>query len=53
MEISDEELEAIKMRSYNLGAINTSLDNIETILERIDNSLDKSFKEFDEIKKRI
>jgi hypothetical protein len=53
MEITDEELEAIKTRSYNLGAINTSLDNIEILLERINNSLDESFKKLDEIKKRI
>jgi hypothetical protein len=52
MEITEEELEAIKERSYNLGAINASLDNIGIHLQRINYSLDEAFKKFDEFKKR-
>jgi len=53
MEITEEGLEAIKERSYNLGAINTSLDNITYYLQSLNNSLDKSQEGLNELKRRM
>jgi len=44
MEISDEELEAIKMRSYNLGMISATLDEILILIRALNGSFDESFK---------
>jgi hypothetical protein len=52
MEITEEELEEIKERSYNLGAINAILDNCLVLVKELNNSLDKSSEKLNEFNKR-
>jgi hypothetical protein len=52
MEITDEELKAIKERSFNLGMINATLDNCLVLVRGLNDSLDKSSEKLKELNKR-